>query len=83
MKPNFDDQKKKVFSILLKMWNENLDEKDRFLFRNMVLAAENKKYFSWIRKWEKVILSFEIHKVELLQYEKRAYKYDLVASKNM
>ena len=71
--------KEKVFSILLKMWNENLDEKDRFLFRNMVLAAENKNIFPELRKWEKVIFELWDTQSWTITIWKRTYKYELVA----
>ncbi|MBB1564741.1 hypothetical protein HG430_001710 [Candidatus Gracilibacteria bacterium] len=69
----------KVFSILLKMGNENLDEKDRFLFRNMVLAAENKNIFPELRKGEKVIFELGDTQSGTITIGKRTYKYDLVA----
>lgn len=71
--------KEKAFSILLKMWNENLDEKDRLLFRDIVLTAENKKTFPELKKWEKI--TFELWDTQswIITIWKKVYKYDLVA----
>ena len=71
--------KEKAFSILLKMWNENLDEKDRLLFRDIVLTAENKKTFPELKKWEKIIFELWDTQSWIITIWKKVYKYDLVA----
>ena len=69
----------KEFSILLKMWNENLDEKDRLLFRDIVITSENKKTFPELKKWEKIIFELWDTQSWIITIWKKVYKYDLVA----
>jgi len=51
----------KAYSILIKMWNENIDQDmgRKLGFRNAVITAENNGLFPELKKWDLIVLELE------------------------
>ena len=72
----------KAYSILIKMWNENIDQDmgRKLSFRNAVITAENNGLFPELKKWDLIVLELEEGHRWYIKIWNITYRYDTTNS---